>query len=49
MVNQHSENTFIFSKKLKHCAESKGNEIKLTLRNAFISDLFALGGEKESK
>ena len=25
------------------------NETKLTLRNAFILDLFALGGEKESK
>ena len=25
------------------------NEIKLTLRNDFILDLFALGGEKESK
>ena len=25
------------------------NETKPTLRNAFISDLFALGGEKESK
>ena len=25
------------------------NETKLTLRSAFILDLFALGGEKESK
>ena len=25
------------------------NETKLTLSNAFILDLFALGGEKESK
>ena len=25
------------------------NETKLTLRNAFILDLFALGGEKEFK
>ena len=25
------------------------NETKLTLGNAFILDLFALGGEKESK
>ena len=25
------------------------NETKVTLRNAFISDHFALGGEKESK
>ena len=25
------------------------NETKLTLRNAFILDAFALGGEKESK
>ena len=25
------------------------NETKLTLRNAFVLDLFALGGEKESK
>ena len=25
------------------------NETKLTLRNAFILDLFALGGEKELK
>ena len=47
MVNQHREITFIFSKKLKHSADS--NETKLTLRNAFILDLFALGGEKESK
>ena len=27
----------------------KVNETKLTLRNVFILDLFALGGEKESK
>ena len=27
----------------------KVNEIKLTLRNAFVLDLFALGGENESK
>ena len=25
------------------------NETKLTLRSAFILDLFAIGGEKESK
>ena len=25
------------------------NETKITLRNAFILDFFALGGEKESK
>ena len=55
MVNQHSEITFIFSKK-KHSAESmqgiistQVNETKVTLRNAFILDLFASGGQKESK
>ena len=54
MVNQHSEITFIFSKKIKHSAESKQgtistqvNETKLTLRNSFILDLFASGGEEE--
>ena len=50
MVNQHSKITFIFTKNLKHSAESiRVNETKLTLRSAFILDLFALGGEKESK
>ena len=38
----------IFSKN-KTVLSLKVNETKLTLRNVFILDLFALGGEKESK
>ena len=45
MVNQHSEITFIFSE----MRTLRVNETKLTFINAFISDLFALEGEKESK
>ena len=49
MVNQQSEITFIFSKNQHSVRSLRVNETKLTLRNAFILDLFALGGEKESK
>ena len=50
MVNQHSEINFIFSKILRYGVRRlRVNETKLTLRNAYILDLFALGGEKESK
>ena len=45
MVNQHSEITFIFSE----MRTLRVSETKLTFINAFISDLFALEGEKESK
>ena len=45
-----------FFQKKKHSAESmqgiistQVNETKVTLRNAFILDLFASGGQKESK
>ena len=46
---QHSEITVIFSRKQNTVRSLKVNETKLTLRNVFILDLFALGGEKESK
>ena len=49
VVNQQSEITFIFSKNQHSVRSLRVNETKLTLRNAFILDLFALGGEKESK
>ena len=38
-----------FFQKNKTVRSLKVNETKLTLRNVFILDLFALGGEKESK
>ena len=46
-VNQHSEITVIFSKKWNTVRSLKVNETKFTLRNVFILDLFALGGEKD--
>ena len=49
MVNQHSETSVIFSKKQNTVRSLKVNETKLTARNVFILDLFALGAEKESK
>ena len=49
MVSQHSEITVIFSKKKNTVRSQKVKETKLTLRNVFILDLLALGGEKESR
>ena len=39
----------LFQKFYKTMRSLRVNETKLTLRNAFILDLFALRGEKESK
>ena len=46
MVNQHS---IIFQKFENTVRSLRVNETKPTLSNAYISDHFALGGEKESK
>ena len=47
--NKYSGITFNFSKFQDTVCALKVNETKLTLRNAFILDGFALGGELESK
>ena len=44
LSNQYNEIACIFSKTFKHSAYSK-----LTSRNSFIVDVFALGNEKKSK
>ena len=43
------QNYHHFSKKIKTVRSLRVNKTKLTLRNPFILDLFALGGAKESK
>ena len=48
-ANKYSGITFNFSKFQDTVRALRVNETKLTLRNAFISDGFALGGELESK
>ena len=50
MVNQHSQiHNFIFQKFQSTVRGLRFNETNLALRNAFILDLFALGGQKQSK